>query len=374
MLWFDETLRQELMEAALEELEPTLEKLTCWEQERSPRYRRERTRLLTDPWGWAKRRVRPAWKRIARNVACVLLACTVAFGALLAASPTVRAAVSTWLRQITQDGTSTTVTYTSGDPEEGTPALPWRVTWLPEGWTLESVTADDDHGVWRFGVTGDGGLIERGLDFSYAAPGAGVGYWTTLDTNSAAKSRNEVHGRPADYYREENLLIWEETDEALVTVEVLPSDPALLERAAESVMPWEGDPVEYTVGWAPEGHEEVMHSFSGGVGEWVWVRNRTPLNLLYINDPLCPFRVPDRASEAVTVNGLPGRFWPAIFTREEWDAQIVEDPMSPTFVGCDLQACAVLTWEDPETNTSFRISGIGEKEDFLRMAESVTRK
>ena len=62
MLWFDESLRQELMEAALEELEPTLEKLTCWEQERSPRYRRERTRLLTDPWGWAKRRVRPAWK------------------------------------------------------------------------------------------------------------------------------------------------------------------------------------------------------------------------------------------------------------------------------------------------------------------------
>ena len=54
MLWFDETLRQELMEASLEELEPTLEKLTCWEQELSPRYRRERTRLWSDPCSWGQ--------------------------------------------------------------------------------------------------------------------------------------------------------------------------------------------------------------------------------------------------------------------------------------------------------------------------------
>ena len=377
MLWFDESLRQELMEAALEELEPTLEKLTCWEQERSPRYRRERTRLLTDPWGWAKRRVRPAWKRIARNVACVLLACTVAFGALLAASPTVRAAVSTWLRQITQNGTSTTVTYTSGDPEEAAPALPWRVTWLPEGWTLDSCRVEEGYnGTWFFGVVGDGGMVEQCLDFAYAGAATWGMSCETWGTSFDLVSRSEVHGRPADYYEEENaaMLAWEETDRSLLSVSSLPRvDEAVLEGVAESVEPWDGEPVEYTVGWVPEEYEEVMHSFSSGVGEWEWVRNRTPLQLLYINDPVCPFRVPDRPWEEVMVNGHPGFFWPSIPTREEWDAQVAENP-NATFLGCELQGCAVLTWEDPETNTSFRISGIGEKEDFLRMAESVTRK
>lgn len=40
----------------------------------------------------------------------------------------------------------------------------------------------------------------------------------------------------------------------------------------------------------------------------------------------------------------------------------------------DTEEAAVLTWEDPETNTAFRISGIAEKEELLRTAESVTRK
>lgn len=377
MLWFDETLRQELMEAALEELEPTLESLTGWEQELSPRYRRERVRLLTDPWGWAKRRGRPAWKRIARNVACVLLACTVAFGALLAANPTVRAAVSTWLRQITQNGTSTAVTYTSGDPEKAAPALPWRVTWLPEGWTLDDchISSFTRGGTWYFRMAGEDGATED-LELSYT-PADNYKVVDITNDSVVLKDRTAIHGQPADHYEGEHsrMLAWEEADGALLRISSQFGVSASLERIAESVEPWTGVPAEYEVGWVPEGHRELDTQFSCGVGERTWVKDYTRLGFLYVNDPICPFRTPDRTPEEVTVNGLPGLFWPSEYSREEWDAQIMEEDYSPdSAVIPGDNIAAVLTWEDPETNTSFRILGIGEKEDFLRMAESVTRK
>ena len=185
-------------------------------------------------------------------------------------------------------------------------------------------------------------------------------------------------GRTADRYEGafSDELVWEAADGTLLYVSA-PDGSALLEQAAESAAPWTGTPAEYEVGWALEGYTDPAALFSSGVGTWYWVRNHTLLELYYVNDPICPFRVPPgRMPEEVTVNGLPGLFWPSIFSREEWDARVAEecsdDPNS--FMNWDTEEAAVLTWEDPETNTAFRISGIAEKEELLRTAESVTRK
>ena len=58
----EQMLRRALMEASLERFRDVLEGADRdWDW--SPRYLRSRTRLLADPFGWAKRMARPVWKR-----------------------------------------------------------------------------------------------------------------------------------------------------------------------------------------------------------------------------------------------------------------------------------------------------------------------
>ena len=68
----------------------------------SHRYLRNRTRLLADPFGWAKRMARPVWKRAARTAARVLLACLVTLGALMAV-PAVARRCWGWFHQVQDD-------------------------------------------------------------------------------------------------------------------------------------------------------------------------------------------------------------------------------------------------------------------------------
>ena len=52
MRQFDALLRQGLMEANLAQYENVLDRADDREADFSPKYRRERMRLLADPWGW----------------------------------------------------------------------------------------------------------------------------------------------------------------------------------------------------------------------------------------------------------------------------------------------------------------------------------
>ena len=65
MRQFDALLRQGLMDANLAQYENVLERADGREADFSPRYRRERMRLLADPWGWERRQPerRPRRKR-----------------------------------------------------------------------------------------------------------------------------------------------------------------------------------------------------------------------------------------------------------------------------------------------------------------------
>lgn len=79
MRQFDEVLRQGLMDANLAQYKTVLDRAPGWEPDFSPRYRRERMRLLADPWSWVKRRERPVVRRrlsrgIAVAIAVILLA------------------------------------------------------------------------------------------------------------------------------------------------------------------------------------------------------------------------------------------------------------------------------------------------------------
>ena len=114
---FDAMLRQALLEANWREY------YSAWEEAEappfSPTYRRWRTRLLADPFGWVKKQLRPLWAKVLRTAACLVLASAVALGSLMAVSPTVRAAVLNWLREISGN----LMTY-STDRQAETKALP----------------------------------------------------------------------------------------------------------------------------------------------------------------------------------------------------------------------------------------------------------
>ena len=97
---FEEWLRDALIDANLLQFEKVLADADIREFNFSPQYLRERVRILAAPFSWAKRRSRSVWYRAAQKVACILLTCTVVLGALMAASPAVRAAVLNWLREI----------------------------------------------------------------------------------------------------------------------------------------------------------------------------------------------------------------------------------------------------------------------------------
>ena len=128
----DERMLRALMEANLERFQDVLD--AAEEPDWSQRYLRNRTRLLADPFGWAKRMARPVWKRAARTAACVLLACLVTWG-------------PEWFHQVQED----LVTFinpkrtVAEDPPGG-----WRLSEIEEGFVLTDVSPKESSGYWRY--------------------------------------------------------------------------------------------------------------------------------------------------------------------------------------------------------------------------------
>ena len=92
MTQFDILLRQGLMDANLEQYGRVLQNAEAREPDFSPRYLRERMRLLADPQNWEKRQARPAprRRRIPRGVA-------VAIAVLLLITAAAAVTVSLWV-------------------------------------------------------------------------------------------------------------------------------------------------------------------------------------------------------------------------------------------------------------------------------------
>ena len=78
----DELLRNALLDAAAAEFAAELSDTSP--AEASARLLRSMRAMLNDPNGWARRRRRPVWQRLARAAAMILLALSLSLGALMA--------------------------------------------------------------------------------------------------------------------------------------------------------------------------------------------------------------------------------------------------------------------------------------------------
>lgn len=375
---FDSLLRDALMEANWREY------ASVWEDADAPSfssdYLRWRTRLLTDPFAWAKKRLRPLWAKALQTAACILLAFSLTLGTVMAASPTVRAAVLNWLREISGN---VIVYFTSGQTEKETLPSNWRITWLPEGWELQDAS---DFG-WKYREA-DG---KGSLQFTCFSPGDSqlTTNVSNADDPEEVRKAIQIQGRTADYYVTDRrrVLVWENEAGYLLMLRGNRMNEEDFLKIAESITFYEGPGTAYEMGWVPTEYEPMYRDELIGAAQEAWTYNQKDLLWQYVTDPICPFKTPDGTPEEVTLNGAEGQFWAAeqppkdstgsgIITS---NGEAVSD--GSTYEGngftvmvsgsSDKDETATLLWTDPDSNTAFLLEGALSREDLLRMAESV---
>ena len=130
---FDKMLRSALMDAARAEWEQVMEEPQP-EPEFSARYLRERKRLLKDPFGYAKRKSRPMWKKVLQTAASIVLVAGIGLGGVLAVSPEARAWVAQQMSVIWGDKFAV---FTVSERQEGfADVCNYRPAYIPDGFEL----------------------------------------------------------------------------------------------------------------------------------------------------------------------------------------------------------------------------------------------
>ena len=226
----DELLRNALLDAAAAEFAAELSDTSP--AEASARLLRSMRAMLNDPNGWARRRRRPVWQRLARAAAMILLALSLSLGALMAASPTVRASVVRWVTEWYE----THVLYRFSGAYEGEPleSLPrYEITAMPEGYELYRII---EH-VGSYGVIytneNDDFLV---LDYQRMTQGAAH----DISTENVVISDVEINGCPGRLFHSldpevSSGVIWfDENSDLSFYVDGFFDDLELL-RIAESV-------------------------------------------------------------------------------------------------------------------------------------------
>lgn len=200
---FRELVRSALLEATRREYAYILEAENLPHPDFSPRYLRERARLLADPFGYARRRARPLWKKAVRTAACILLCAGIAFGGLMAFSPEARA----WVAQIVAEWRETHTEYTfTGAPEPGADVGVWRPGYVPEG--FEEVLQIQESNFGHILYENQGG---ENIRFFYASMEQGINF--SMDNEHSEYVQTSVHDCPAELYisnteGESNHLLW----------------------------------------------------------------------------------------------------------------------------------------------------------------------
>lgn len=374
MTEFDSRLRDGLMEANLLDYAAILAE--AGEPNGSPRYRRERMQLLADPFRWAKRKGRPLWKRTAQAAACAALVCAVALGSLMAVSPTVRAAVLNWLREISGG----MVTYTSVKSGKTAQPQDWRLTWVPEGWQVQGFYIGTDGFIsWHFRHP-----ETSALTFQCSAPGDRDSSLQIQDLKDPEANRESlnVQGHAADYYTSDTqqYLIWEGPDGFLFAL----IGPDRMDREtflaiADSAARCEDDAPAYEMTWVPPDLIPIHSSAGNGVFQQEWSRNGVLTTWQYIDQPVCPFHVPEGRVEEAVVNGRPARYWANQEEAPEPDGgpdpYVIEAGGVTIVAGSGSESTSgTLMWEDPETGTAFCLTGELSRGTLIKMAESVQRR
>ena len=189
----------------------------------SPRYLAWKRHMLASPFGYARQRARPLWRRGLWIAACLVLAIAVSLGGLMAVSPAARA----WARQVFAQWFDDYARFTfPGDSSRETGA--WRTGYLPEGFELAEET---DLGAMTVLLYKN--EIGAKLYFTYASA-ADVSFG--VDTEHHIRQSVTIHGNEGYLLRSyvpghPSFLIW--TDAARgaafeLTAEIAPEELILI--------------------------------------------------------------------------------------------------------------------------------------------------
>ena len=155
----DRLMRHVLMDGIGQEAEQTsLQDIPAFQP--SPRYQRQMAAMQRDPWVWAKKKQRPAWKKWAQTAAALLLAA----GLGLAASPTARADIV----RLAVEWYNTHIIYHYAGPDLSGEMPQYTISALPDGYEeiIRDVSPELVSVVY---ANSDGDMI--GLDYMYMSQG-----------------------------------------------------------------------------------------------------------------------------------------------------------------------------------------------------------
>ena len=197
----DRLMRHVLMDGIGQEAEQTSQQdIPAFQP--SPRYQRQMAAMQRDPWVWAKKKQRPAWKKWAQTAAALLLAA----GLGLAASPTARADIVRLAVEWNQNRAS----FVYSGPDVGDELPCYVLGDLPEGYVQTDwqrlgpalVAADYE--------SADGDYLY--LDYSYMQQGGG----TFIDMEEGEVIETRVNGMEGYFFQDADpeafdILTWTDT-------------------------------------------------------------------------------------------------------------------------------------------------------------------
>lgn len=132
-------------------------------------HQRQMKNMLDDPFGWLRRRERPLWKNVARQIAVVILVLTFGFGCMIAASPTARATVIRWFTQWYE--THITYWYEGKSINEKMPHF--EISDLPDGYIeVEGERIEESNYIGTVYQNKDGDTIY--FDYTYIQQGSAM--------------------------------------------------------------------------------------------------------------------------------------------------------------------------------------------------------
>lgn len=192
---FDSLLRAGLLRAAAEDAERV-----CREEEVefSAEYQRFQEKFLKDPFRFARRKMRPVWKKVLQTAACILLAAALG----LAGSPAARAGLVQWVRTI--GDSSVSYDFYAGPTDRVPPD--YEIGAVPEGYTEIEKSIDTSYCLTVY-QNEEGQCIT--FQYMYMEEGIGLG----IDMQGMETLDIEVNGCNGTFYffpdgSDSNVLVW----------------------------------------------------------------------------------------------------------------------------------------------------------------------
>lgn len=261
---------------------------------------------------------------------------------------------------------------------EGEQLPAFRPAWLPEGYSLNRVSAsgvpnvpEDTLSAWW---TYDNG--SQTLSFvCYLRPCGGLGSSVGASVSGdSVLHKTKVQGYDADFYQGDdwfgNDLIWENEQGSLFHLSGH-LDRAVLEKIAESVTEVKTAPVpEYALTALPAGARQIHSYLLPEYADTFWsLDHPRTLTFTYSTLPLA-FGGPG-TEETVKVNGREAQFRQG--EKKTYPSTRYEKDGTPVVTSWEGSYNALL-WTDPETKINFLLQGHLDRDVLIFMAEHITRK